>query len=153
MSATGNRHPDTITALGNVQVDNSGYSGPSASVAPFNLKKVQRHYGFGTTKGTVMIGTYTVPAANITTWTDTTIILTIPATATIPACKSNSRPNTPGARGGAVRSISNHNRQHSHCWLALERQAIDRYRDGDDWRQGPRARGPLADDSELHRRG
>jgi hypothetical protein len=45
----------TITALGNVQVDNSGYSGPSANVAPFNLKKVQRHYGFGT-GATVTIG-------------------------------------------------------------------------------------------------
>jgi hypothetical protein len=45
----------TITALGNVQVDNSAYSGPSATVAPFNLKKVQRHYGFGT-GATVTIG-------------------------------------------------------------------------------------------------
>jgi hypothetical protein len=45
----------TITALGNVQVDNSGYSGPSANVAPFNLKKVQRHYGFGA-GATVTIG-------------------------------------------------------------------------------------------------
>jgi hypothetical protein len=85
VSATGPRTL-TITALGNVQVDNSGYSGPSASVAPFSLKKVQRHYGFGATKGTVMIGTYTVPAANIA-WADPTITLTIPATATIPACQ------------------------------------------------------------------
>ncbi|HWX93931.1 MAG TPA: hypothetical protein VNY29_14985 [Terriglobales bacterium] len=75
----------TITALGNAQVDNTGYSGPSANAAPFNLKKIQRHYGFGTTKGTVMIGPYTVPAANIT-WSDTSIVLTIPTTASIPAC-------------------------------------------------------------------
>jgi hypothetical protein len=86
VSATGSRTL-TITALGNVQVDNSGYSGPSATAAPFNLKKVQRHYGFGTTKGTVMIGTYSVPAANITTWNDTTIILSIPTPNSIPACQ------------------------------------------------------------------
>src|SRR5215831_6276199 len=85
VSAAGSRTL-TITALGNVQVDNSGYSGPSAHVAPFNLKKVQRHYGFGTAQGTVKIGTYSVPAASITTWNDTTIILTIPTTATIPPC-------------------------------------------------------------------
>jgi hypothetical protein len=77
----------TITALGNVQVDNSAYSGPSANVAPFNLKKVQRHYGFGGTKGTVTIGGYSVPAANITTWSDPSIVLTIPTSNTIPACQ------------------------------------------------------------------
>jgi hypothetical protein len=55
-------------------------------VAPFNLKKVQRHYGFGATKGTVQIGTYAVPAANITAWTDSSIVLTIPTGAGIPAC-------------------------------------------------------------------
>jgi hypothetical protein len=84
VSATGSRAL-TITALGNAQVDNTGYSGPSANAAPFNLKKVQRHYGFGATKGTVMIGPYTVPSANIT-WSDTSIGLTIPTTASIPAC-------------------------------------------------------------------
>jgi len=83
--ATGHRTL-TITALGNVQVNNSAYAGPSASVAPFNLKKVQRHYGFGATKGAVAIGTYSVPAGNITTWTDTSIVLTIPTNANIPAC-------------------------------------------------------------------
>jgi hypothetical protein len=85
VSATGPRTL-TITALGNVLVDNSAYSGPSATVAPYNLKKVQRHYGFGATKGTVMIGTYTVPAANVT-WSDTSIVLTIPTTATIAPCQ------------------------------------------------------------------
>ncbi len=76
----------TITALGNVLVDNSAYAGPSANALPFNLKKVQRHYGFGATNGTVQIGTYTVPAASITTWTDSSIVLKIPAGASIPAC-------------------------------------------------------------------
>jgi hypothetical protein len=94
----------TITALGNVQVDNSAYAGPSASVAPFNLKKVQRNYSFGATQGTVMIGTYTVPASNVT-WSPTTITLTIPANATIPNCQiqqqaqyqNPSAPTTPPA--------------------------------------------------------
>jgi hypothetical protein len=85
VSATGPRAL-TITALGNVQVDNSAYAGPSANAVPFNLKKVQRHYGFGGTKGTVQIGTYTVPAASITTWTDSSIALTIPSGASVPAC-------------------------------------------------------------------
>jgi len=85
VSATGSRTL-TITALGNVLVDNSGYAGPSASALPFDLKKVQRHYGFGATKGTVAIGTYTVPAGSITTWTDSSIVLTIPSGASVPAC-------------------------------------------------------------------
>mgnify|MGYP003694380031 CR=1 FL=1 len=29
-----------------VPVDNYGYSGPNATVAPFNQKTVTRHYGF-----------------------------------------------------------------------------------------------------------
>jgi hypothetical protein len=85
VSATGPRQL-TITALGNVQTDNSGYSGPSANALPFDLKKVQRHYGFGGTPGTVTIGTYAVPAASITTWTDSSIVLTIPSGAGVPAC-------------------------------------------------------------------
>ena len=32
------------------------------------------------------IGTYAVPAASITTWTDSSIVLTIPSGATVPAC-------------------------------------------------------------------
>jgi hypothetical protein len=37
----------TITALGDVQVDNYGYTGPQATTHPFDDKKVKRHYGFG----------------------------------------------------------------------------------------------------------
>jgi len=80
----------TIHALGTQNVPNNAYSGPSATSAPFNAKTVGRNYGFGTTKGTVAIGTYTVPAASITTWTDSTIVLTVPLlTATgsnVPLC-------------------------------------------------------------------
>jgi hypothetical protein len=80
----------TIHALGDHIVPNNAYSGPSATGAPFNEKTVSRHYGFGSTKGTVTIGTYAVPAASITTWNDTTIVLTVPLnTATgsnVPQC-------------------------------------------------------------------
>jgi hypothetical protein len=71
----------TITALGDVQVNNADYSGPSANTAPFNLKTVKRHYGFGTTKGTVTIGGV---AATVGPWTDTTITVTVPSG--VPAC-------------------------------------------------------------------
>jgi hypothetical protein len=86
VSAAGNTL--TITGLGNVQVNNSAYSGPSASVAPFNLKTVPRHYGFGTqcstpaagnatcnTLSSVLIGGVSAP---INSWSDTQIVVTVP---------------------------------------------------------------------------
>ncbi len=45
VSAPGNTL--TITALGDQQVNNNAYSGPSANTAPFNAKTITRHYGFG----------------------------------------------------------------------------------------------------------
>jgi len=90
VSATGSMTL-TITALGNVQVDNSGYAGPSAHVVPFNLKKVQHRYGFGTTAGTVTVGG--VPLTGVS-WGDTTITGTVQLSATVngqtvmvPACR------------------------------------------------------------------
>ncbi len=74
----------TITALGDVQVPNNAYSGPQQNAIPYNQKTVTRHYGFGNTKGSVTIGGVNVPAASITTWNDTTIVLTVPAG--VPAC-------------------------------------------------------------------
>jgi hypothetical protein len=78
----------TINALGNQAEINNGYSGPQANTAPFNQKTVTRHYGFGGTTGTVTIGGYTVPAANITSWSDTQIVLNLSATVqvNIPQC-------------------------------------------------------------------
>ncbi len=103
VSAAG--HTLTITALGNatvantstcttastgadVAVNNFGYAGPSASVAPFDCKTVTRHYGFGArctspsassttcnTTSSVTIGG--VPAI-ITSWSDTAITATVP---------------------------------------------------------------------------
>jgi hypothetical protein len=48
-------HTLTITALGDQMVGDEAYSGPSASVAPFNATTIKRHYGFGT-GATVTIG-------------------------------------------------------------------------------------------------
>jgi len=78
----------TITGLGNQQVSNSAYSGPSANTAPFNMKTITRHYGFGTqclsptagsstcnTLSSVTIGGI---AAVIDSWSDTQIEVTVP---------------------------------------------------------------------------
>ena len=46
----------TINALGNQIVDWYGYTGPSTTTAPYNQQKITRHYGFGSTPGTVTIG-------------------------------------------------------------------------------------------------
>ena len=78
VSASGSGHTLTIHALGDQIVNNYGYSGPSATTAPFNQKKITRHYGFGSTKGGVSIGGVAVTAANITTWNDTTIVVNVP---------------------------------------------------------------------------
>ena len=83
VSAAG--HTLTITALGNQQVNNSAYSGPSASVAPFNQKTITRHYGFGgqcTAVGGTCSAVSSVTiggvAATITGWTDAQITVTVP---------------------------------------------------------------------------
>ena len=64
-----------ITALGDQYVNNYAYSGPSATAAPYNQKTVLRHYGFGSTAGTVaLVGSDGVPhpLSNVT-WSDSTI--------------------------------------------------------------------------------
>ena len=79
-------HTLTITALGNQNVLNNGYSGPSATTAPFNQKTVQRHYGFGsqcTTAGSTCTAVSAVTIggvpATINSWSDTSIKVTVPA--------------------------------------------------------------------------
>jgi len=79
----------TITALGNSQVDNDAYSGPSANTAPFNLKTITRHYGFGTQCSTPTAGSSTCGTkssvtiggilATISSWSDTQIQVIVPA--------------------------------------------------------------------------
>jgi hypothetical protein len=79
VSAAG--HTLTITALGDKTVNNYAYAGPSAAAAPYNQKTVTRHYGFGATAGTVTIGATAagVPiSANVTSWSDTQITVTVP---------------------------------------------------------------------------
>ena len=75
---TGNKL--TITALGDQKVDNYEYSGPQSNAAPFNLLKATRHYGFGSTTGTVALiapdGTsYALTGVG---WSDQTITGNVP---------------------------------------------------------------------------
>ncbi|HEY4971522.1 MAG TPA: choice-of-anchor D domain-containing protein, partial [Steroidobacteraceae bacterium] len=73
----------TITALGDQQVPNHAYMGPSANAPPYNQKTITRHYGFGMTQGTgtVTIGGVTAP---VTSWSDLSITVTVPSG--IPDC-------------------------------------------------------------------
>lgn len=48
---------------------------------PENTVVTLTGYNFGTTKGTVRMGTVTVPAANVTTWTNEQIVFKVPITA------------------------------------------------------------------------
>ncbi len=92
----------TIHALGVKQVPNNAYSGPAATASPFNQKTAPRNYGFGGTKGTVTIGTYSVPAASITSWTDSTIVLSVPlisATTNVPQCAMQQQTQYGGPAG------------------------------------------------------
>jgi hypothetical protein len=78
----------TISALGDQQVNNSAYSGPAANTAPFNLKTITRHYGFGnrctsptagsTTCNTVSAVTIGGKSAGISSWSDSQIVVTVP---------------------------------------------------------------------------
>ncbi|MBI4695285.1 MAG: hypothetical protein HY749_14800 [Gammaproteobacteria bacterium] len=86
----------TITALGDKQVLNHAYSGPNATSAPYNDKFVTRHYGFGSTPGSVTIGGIT---ATVDTWTDSAITVTVPGT--VPDCSLQQR-GAPSARCGEL---------------------------------------------------
>ena len=70
-------HTLTITALGDQLVNNYGYSGPSATTAPFNQKTVTRHYGFGANQGSgwVRIGGVLAP---VQSWSDAQIVVQVP---------------------------------------------------------------------------
>jgi hypothetical protein len=91
LSATGSLQL-TITALGDQMVPNNAYSGPSAHVAPYNQKKVLRHYGFGPRPSTCGNGancpnvTIGGVSAVVTNWTDSTIVATARAVGQIPLC-------------------------------------------------------------------
>ncbi len=73
----GQTHTLTITALGDQQVPNHAYSGPSATASPYNLKTIKRHYGFGSrgAGSKVTIGGHSM---TINSWTDAQIQVRVP---------------------------------------------------------------------------
>jgi hypothetical protein len=84
VSDSGTGHTLTIAAMGDQAVNNYGYSGPAASAAPFNQKTIMRHYGFGGTTGSVLIGGVKLTADQILGWSDTEIRVAVPAG--VPQC-------------------------------------------------------------------
>ena len=73
----------TVTALGDQSVQNYGYSGPSIGTAPFNQKTITRHYGFGSTQGTVSIGGKSATVVQ-GSWSDASFKVTVPSG--VPQC-------------------------------------------------------------------
>jgi len=78
----------TLTALGDKVVQNPNFSGPNSTTAPFNTKTITRHYGFGApgNGARVSIGGVDAP---VTSWTDTSITVTVPSG--IPPCAVTQR--------------------------------------------------------------
>ena len=66
----------TITAQGDQQVLNPAYNGPFASGGLGSQRTITRHYGFGTTPGTITVNG--VPLTQVT-WSDSTITGTVPS--------------------------------------------------------------------------
>ena len=89
VSTSGLGHKLTITALGTKEILNPAYSGPAATGAPYNQKKTTRHYGFGTTAGTVTLVGADGVSHPLTTvvWSDTTITGDVPAN--VPLCNAS----------------------------------------------------------------
>jgi hypothetical protein len=76
----------TITALGDQQVPNNAYSGPSATATPYNQKFITRHYNFGnrcTSIGAACaaVSSVTIGGVNapVTSWSPTQIQVTVPS--------------------------------------------------------------------------
>jgi hypothetical protein len=92
----------TITALGDQQVNNYAYSGPDAGTAPFNQKKVTRHYGFGATQGT---GSVTIAGVNapVISWSDQQIRVTVPALTSAQSSCTLAQRTTPASLGQSAR--------------------------------------------------
>lgn len=98
VSAAG--HSLTISALGDKVVQNPAYSGPNATAAPYNQKAITRHYGFGGTAGTVTIGGVVAP---VTSWSDTSITVTVPALTTAQSSCTISQRTSPQSVGNSAR--------------------------------------------------
>ena len=86
-------HRLTITALGDQAIPNNGYSGPSATGAPFNQKTITRHYGFGNTQGTVTIGGVSAP---VDSWTDGQVVVRVPSGVPLCGIQQESQYGGPG---------------------------------------------------------
>ncbi len=96
----------TITALGDQNVNNYGYVGPSGTAQPWDQKTVTRHYGFGGTRGTVTIGG--VPATIKPGPTHRSLLLSPAGTATSPTCHHapySSNSSTAGRRAMVITSL------------------------------------------------
>ncbi len=79
----------TITSLGDKVVQNPNFAGPNANSAPYNLKTITRHYGFGGAGTAVLFAPDAVTNAqlNVSSWSDTTISATLPALPNAFNCK------------------------------------------------------------------
>jgi hypothetical protein len=75
-------------------VQNANYSGPNAATAPYNQKTITRHYGFGSTPGTVTIAG--VPAT--CTWSNTQLVCTVPTISTTQSSCGTGANQTPFQR-------------------------------------------------------
>ncbi len=85
--------PLTITAVGDLAVQNPQYTGPSGAVAPYNAKTVIRHYGFGTqcaalSSSCAAVSGVTIGGvqATVQNWSDTSITVALPSGAKVPTC-------------------------------------------------------------------
>ena len=79
----GNSSTFTITSVGKVKVPNPAFPGGilgSPADPPTEPQFIFRNYGFGGTKGTVMVGNYTFPDSAVT-WADGAITVSVPANA------------------------------------------------------------------------
>jgi hypothetical protein len=93
----------SITALGPKVVQNPNFSGPNATVAPFNQKTIVRTYDFGTTPGTVeLVGAdgSRHPLTGVT-WGSRTITASVNANDLPPPCTLQQR-GQPQARCGEL---------------------------------------------------
>ena len=105
VAGSGTGHILSIKALGDKVVQNPAFSGPNSTKAPFNQKTINRHYGFGSSAGTVaLVGSDGVsrPLTNVS-WSDTTITGTVPnVPAEASTCAVVQR-TTPSAIGASAR--------------------------------------------------
>ncbi|MDB5897810.1 MAG: hypothetical protein JWP41_1412 [Ramlibacter sp.] len=75
LPVTGNNRRLTIISAGNTSVPNPYYD-PAQTGSASTMK---RDFGFGNTPGSVTIGNRTITGANIVTWTNDMIVVTVPS--------------------------------------------------------------------------